>query len=342
MTGAARARIMPHNIARRPASPMRHRHPLVFSVLLWLLVIAGLLAAVIWIGPHRLAQPWMSLSPSALFVALGLMLLSYWLRTLRIQRYFLHELRGQFWPTLKLSTWHILLNNLLPLRSGELSFPVLMQRYFALPATRTVPVLLWFRLLDLQALVLIGLGIAVLGSGISRMWLIPVLLLTPAPFVAYWLRAPLRDWISHRSHSPWQTRLMTSLDSLPQHPRAFLAALGWTWANWLLKLGTLGWLLSQWLQLPLAGALAGAIGGDLTTVLPIHAPGGFGTFEAGVVLALQPFAPNASTTWAAALNLHLFLLGSSLLAGLLVLGIRVPAADRPAATQTSSKITQKR
>ena len=302
---------------------MLRRHPVFFSVLLWLSVAGGLTAATLWIGPARLLAPWRNLSPAALLLALGLMLLSYWLRTLRIQRYFLAELRGQFWPTLKLSTWHILLNNLLPMRSGELSFPILMQRYFALPATRTVPVLLWFRLLDLQALVLIGLGIAVLGSGVSELWLLPVLLLVPAPLIVYGLRAPLKNGLRARPTSRWQNRLISSIDSLPANPRAFLAAVGWTWANWLVKLGTLGWLLAQWLPLPLAGALAGAIGGDLTTVLPIHAPGGFGTFEAGVVLALQPFTHDPATTLTAALNLHLFLLGSSLLAGGLTLGIRV-------------------
>lgn len=313
---------------------MRHRHPIIFSALLWLLVLSGLTAAVLWIGPQHLLQPWLSLSPAALLLALALMVLSYWLRALRVQRYFLAELRGHFWPTLKLSTWHILLNNLLPFRSGELSFPILMQRYFALSATRTVPVLLWFRLLDLQALVLIGLSIAIFGSGISHAWLLPVLLCVPAPLIVYSLRRPIRQWLMQRSASKWQVRLIESLDSLPQQPQSLWAALGWTWANWIVKLGTLGWLLWQWLPLPLAGAIAGAIGGDLTTVLPIHAPGGFGTFEAGVVLALHPFTADTTASVAAALNIHLFLLGSSLLAGLLVLGIKSPtnAAEASAAS----------
>lgn len=131
---------------------------------------------------------------------------------------------------------------------------------------------------------------------------------------------------SHRSPPGWQmARPSARQCGQPTQSIAhFLATLGWTWANWLIKLLTLAWVLSHVAQLGLAAALAGAIGGDLTTVLPIHAPGGFGTFEAGVVLALQPFGLDATSALAAAVNLHLFVLGSSLLAALMVLLIKVP------------------
>ncbi|OYV45735.1 MAG: hypothetical protein B7X12_07800 [Halothiobacillus sp. 20-53-49] len=302
-------------------------------VLLWLLVLLALGFVAAWIGPARLLAPWLSMPPVAVILALLLMVLSYFLRAVRIQRYFLDELRGQFWPTLKLSTWHILLNNFLPMRTGEISFPILMQRYFALPATRTVPVLLWFRLLDLQAIVILGLiavwGVLGAGSGLTSAWVLPLVILVPAPMVVYLTRARLRRWIAKRPSGKWQSRLLASLDSLPSSFAHFLATLGWTWANWLVKLLTLAWLLKNLAPVTVAGALAGAIGGDLTTVLPIHAPGGFGTFEAGVVLALQPFNLPAPTLLSAAINLHLFLLGTSLLAGLLVLGIRHPKPLAP-------------
>jgi uncharacterized membrane protein YbhN (UPF0104 family) len=297
-------------------------------LLAWFLVLLALAGVVAWIGLDSLLAPWQRIEPAALIIALLLMVLSYVLRAVRIQRYFIDELRGQFWPTLKLSTWHILLNNFLPMRTGEISFPVLMQRYFALPATRTVPVLLWFRLLDLQAIVILGL-IAVLGifgasSGLTDAWLWPILVLAPAPFLVYLARGKIRQLILRRPAGRWQSRLLASIDSLPSAPSHFLATLGWTWANWLIKLLTLAFLLKNLAPVTVAGALAGAIGGDLTTVLPIHAPGGFGTFEAGVVLALQPFNLPAPTLLSAAINLHLFLLGTSLLAGLLVMAIRHP------------------
>ena len=329
---AVSAGIMPKFLAspqyRMKPSSKKSNAPRIKALLAWLAVLAIVGGLIAWIGPARLIEPWRHISPIALGVALLLMVASYALRAVRIQRYFLAELRGQFLPTLKLSTWHILLNNFLPMRTGEISFPILMQHYFALPATRTVPVLLWFRLLDLQAIVILGL-IAVLGiwgadSKFASAWLVPIVILVPAPMVIYLARARIRRLIARRAAGKWQARLLASVDSLPNSLAHFLATLGWTWANWLVKLLTLAWLLKNLAPVTVAGALAGAIGGDLTTVLPIHAPGGFGTFEAGVVLAWQPFALPTPELFAAALNLHVFLLGTSLLAGLLVWGIRSP------------------
>lgn len=300
-------------------------------LLAWILVLAVLVGVVAWIGLDRLLAPWRVISTPALGAALSLMVLSYVLRALRIQRYFIHELQGQFWPTLKLSTWHILLNNFLPMRTGEVSFPILMQRYFTLPASRTVPVLLWFRLLDLQAIVLLGLVAAIWGMGLPDTWVILVALLVPAPVLVYLARHRVRGIIAARPAGKWRDRLLNSVDSLPQSTAHFLATLGWTWANWLVKLLTLAWVLGHLAPLNLAAALAGAIGGDLTTVLPIHAPGGFGTFEAGIMVALQPFGLDATSSLAAAVNLHLFVLGSSLLAALVVLLIKVPDKTKGAA-----------
>ncbi|ANJ66822.1 hypothetical protein A9404_05020 [Halothiobacillus diazotrophicus] len=299
----------------------RRRHALILA---WLAVLAALTAVVLWIGPEKLIAPWQAIPPGSLLVVLTLMVLSYVLRALRIQRYFHAELSGQFWATMKLATWHILLNNLLPMRAGEISFPVLMQRYFNLSARRTVPVLFWFRLLDLQAIVLIGLLAALWGTGFSDRWLWPVLILLPAPLLAYLARHWVAHWLIGRPAGKWRDRLLDSVESLPENARSFLSTLGWTWINWLVKLLTLAWVLAALAPVSLVQAVAGAIGGDLTTVLPIHAPGGFGTFEAGVMLALQPFAVPVQTALAAAVNLHLFLLGSSILAGLAVLMIRTP------------------
>jgi uncharacterized membrane protein YbhN (UPF0104 family) len=293
-------------------------------LLMWILALFALTGVIVWIGPDKLLAPWRLISIPALSLALILMVLSYALRALRIQRYFINELRGQFWPTLKLSTWHILLNNFLPMRTGEISFPVLMQRYFTLPAARTVPVLLWFRLLDLQAIVLIGLLAAIWGMGLPDAWAILVITLVPAPVLIFLARHRVRRVIATRPDGKWRGRLLSSVDSLPHSVAHFLAALGWTWANWLIKLVTLAWVLAHLAPLGLAAALAGAIGGDLTTVLPIHAPGGFGTFEAGVMVALQPFGLDAANSLTAALNLHLFVLGSSMLAALIVLLIKTP------------------
>jgi uncharacterized membrane protein YbhN (UPF0104 family) len=52
-------------------------------------------------------------------------------------------------------------------------------------------------------------------------------------------------------------------------------------------------------------------------VLPIHAPGGFGTYEAGVLAALSAGTPTSRQALAGAVNLHLLVLTTALVAGLL-------------------------
>ncbi|MBN2872521.1 MAG: flippase-like domain-containing protein [Halothiobacillaceae bacterium] len=290
----------------------------------WLLVAVLLGGAVAWIGPGRLLAPWLAIDPLALVVALLLMVASYLIRTLRITRYFHTTLVGHFWSAFRLSSWHNLMNNLLPMRSGEAAFPVLMQRYYGLPAVRSVPVLLWFRLLDLQVVLLIGLAVGghLLGIPTGPLFLMMIGLLL-APLVAYTLRGWLRARLTGGEGRVART-LAVMLDSLPDRRSRFVATLFWTWANWLVKLAALGWVLAALAPVTFVEGVLGAIGGDLTTVLPIHAPGGFGTYEAGVALLLGPVVADARLVLAAAVNLHLFVLGTALLAAGLSLGIPRP------------------
>ena len=86
-----------------------------------------------------------------------------------------------------------------------------------------------------------------------------------------------------------------------------------------MKLAALGIVLGLLAKVsPLAGTL-GAIGGDLSTVLPLHAPGGFGTYEAGAMALLAPAsgAADLGPLLAAAVNLHLLVLTTALIAGAL-------------------------
>ena len=290
----------------------------------WAAVLLMLTAAVLWVGPERLIAPWRTIEPLALGIALVLMFASYLIRTLRITRYFETRLAGHFWSAFRLSSWHNLMNNLLPMRSGEVAFPMLMQRYYDLPAVQSVPVLLWFRLLDLQVVLLIGLaaGGHLLGIGPAPLAGLTLgLLLTP--LLAYLLRGWLHRRLVGRD-GRLATTLGSVLDSLPARPAHFLATLGWTWANWLVKLAALGWVLAAFAPVTFLQGVLGAIGGDLTTVLPVHAPGGFGTYEAGVAVLLGPMVGEARPVLAAAVNLHLFVLGTAILAAALSLLIRRP------------------
>ncbi len=283
-----------------------------------LLFVAMLVAVEWWLGWATLLAPWREQSLASVLGAVGLTFVTYGLRALRLYDYFRREMRGGFARCLKLTLQHNLLNNLLPMRSGELSFPLLMARYFDVPVVRSVPVLLWFRLLDLHTLI----GLAVVAA--AMLWLPPIqaallgVCWMVLPWFAYRLAGRLRGHLASRS-TRWAGRLTEALDALPTSHAAFFRAWGWTVVNWVVKIAVFAWVLALFLPVSTPLAWLGAIGGDLTSVLPVHGVAGAGTFEAGVVAALAPFGVTPAQALPAAINLHLFILASTLIGGLLSL-----------------------
>lgn len=296
-----------------------------------LIFISCVIAVQIYYGWGRLLASWREVAPAALLAALVLTFISYALRSLRVYDYFLARLRGRFMLCFKLTLQHNLLNNLLPMRTGEISFPVLMARYFDIPATASVPVLFWFRLMDLHALVALAL-IAVGDAWLAQSYLFPATVL--------WLLLPWATYLAHhrlarnfagatRGGKKFIAKILTSL---PHTPREFWRAWLWTWINWLVKLGVFAWVFQ--LFAPVSWSVAGvaAIAGDLTSVLPIHGVAGAGTYEAGIIAALLPFKVAPEIALAAAVNLHLFLLSSTLLGGLVA--VFLPGRIHPASNES--------
>ena len=272
-----------------------------------------------YVGWARLWQPWAALSAGAVGAALALLLTSYLLRAARLYDYFHGDMAGRFPLCLRLTLWHNLLNNLLPMRTGELSFPVLMSRYFQVPAIRSVPALLWFRFLDLHTLAALG-GAAALGLTHAPAWTGWLWLAwLPLPWLAYRLGLWLAPRLAGGHLHSWRHLAEQALGSLPTTGRALWRSWAWTVVNWSVKLAVFAWLLGQFTPLPLPAGLLGAIGGELSSVLPVHGVAGLGTYEAGVVAGLALWGVAAVEALAAAVNLHLFLLGGTLLGGLLAL-----------------------
>ena len=108
--------------------------------LLSLLVLAAFILGVQWFwGWGEILRPWTQLSWPAILLAACLIIMSYQLRTLRIYDYFLQDIRDKWWLCVKLVLIHNILNNIMPMRSGEVSFPLLMKRYFAIDYSRSLP-----------------------------------------------------------------------------------------------------------------------------------------------------------------------------------------------------------
>jgi len=288
------------------------------------ILIIFIVAIEYYFGWVSLLKPWALLDGYAIILAVMLVFLSYALRAKRLSSYFQAETKGQFALCFKLMLQHNLLNNLLPMRTGEISFPVLMQRYFSLPMKRSIPALLWFRLLDLHTLAIFALlaldieGLTLpMKSAILLIWLtIP------------WILFKFNGHFSAQSNPEHPSAIIKKINqvmvALDHSPQAFLRTWGWTLVNWSIKIAVYAWILAQFIDLTPYAAWMGSIAGELTSILPIHGIAGAGTYEAGVIAGLTPYGHNLEDALLAAVNLHLFLLSATLLSGLLSLLIRSP------------------
>ncbi|HET19602.1 MAG TPA: hypothetical protein ENO16_03210, partial [Chromatiales bacterium] len=228
----------------------------------YLLVI--LLAAIIeWaFGWARLLAPWAEVSLGGLLVAVALMFASYVLRAWRVADHFC--LRGRFGAVLSLNLQHNLWNNLLPMRAGELSFPILMRQRFGTDPANALAGLFWIRLVDAQVLAALALGSLLWLAKVEALALGLVVLALVAPFVFWLVRGWLARWVDEASGfnagelpaaspSPRPSPsgrggkvaavLRKVLAGLPRDAAHFARGVLLTWANWLVKLAALAWVL---------------------------------------------------------------------------------------------------
>ena len=284
----------------------------ILNAAVFLLVISGL---QYWVGWEQLLQPWSLLGLDQIILVVTWIVVSYLIRAWRFQQLFPQVLSKHLFGVVRLTLLHTLLNNLLPARTGELSFPFLMKHYFAVPVMQSSVGLLWLRLLDLHTVILValfGLQQAAFGAGLGGL------------FCLLWLALPwcclgLGQWVQRQSHRVDRLGFMgRKLSTVgPIQPSIFYRVWLLTLMNWGVKLFALAWLLGQFLQQGDLGLWLGAIvASEMTSVLPLHAPAGLGTYEIGAVAVL---AQSITLPWAVAcvFNVHLLILGSSVCGGLL-------------------------
>lgn len=294
-----------------------------------------LLIGLVWlvedsIGWNNIATSWQAIPPQSLIIALVLMLTSYLLRAVRFYDFFQPQVKGAFAPLLRITVLHNFFNNMLPMRSGEAAFPVLMKTRFGIPYSHSAPGLLWLRLLDLYAL----LALAFISLQVLIPWGVEVRVLLAivvilAPLAALLVQNQLRRYLA--SHQGWKLKAAELMAALPEHPATFIRALFWTFINWVLKLAVYSWLLQVFTGLDLHKTWMGATTGELSSVLPIHGVAGAGTYEAGVLVGLVPWVIDQKVALAAAVNLHLFVLGSTfVLSAILLLATQVSTRENKA------------
>ncbi|QRM45570.1 lysylphosphatidylglycerol synthase domain-containing protein [Rhizobium sp. BG4] len=286
--------------------------------LLTVVIVAAYALFIEWFwGWSSILAQWAAVGVLPIAIALVLLTSTYFLRTWRILDYFPRETSGQFRTLFRVTQIHNLLNIMLPFRSGETSFPLLMRTEFGIPLARGTSALLVMRLLDLHALLAAaGIGLASeAGNGLIA-WIIWAAFLV-LPVAAFIVRKPLLRFGFKLAPKKAQGFLAEIENGLPVDGIAFARAWAMTAVNWLVKVLVLAWALSLMGVLPLAASFGGALGGELSSVLPVHAPGGVGTYPAGITAGAVAFGALGGKEALAALaqasiNAHLLIIVSAL------------------------------
>ena len=270
------------------------------------LFLALLLGVELTISWRSILEDWQTLSLTNLLLLTLLTFISYLLRAERVYNYFAYESHARV-SYIKISFLHNALNNFLPMRLGEAAFPLLMKREFSESMLTTSAGLLIIRLMDLHVLLLLA-SVAlisvtpILGWGaVSALILSPLILKSGGKALFKWFPVKVQILLNKIEHlwprDYWllsKTYLMTLM-------------------IWVIKLLALIMILMSFLNIDfLNGALA-VIAADISGVLPIHGLAGSGTYEAAMLAALYPMGFETVEAIKAAINVHLYLLGASLL-----------------------------
>lgn len=278
-----------------------------------------------WGWPVLLGQ-WGEIGVVPVLSALALLVSTYFVRCYRIYDYFPNEARGRFLPLLRLTQVHNLLNIMLPFRAGETSFPILMRTEFGVPLARSTSALFVMRLLDLHALLAAaGVGLVLARQDRFLGWSLWAIYLA-LPLLLFPLKARAFTWFAPRLPQRAAQMLIEIEAGMPRNARALVRAWLMTVLNWATKVAVLAWALLLMGVLPLAACFGGALGGELSSVLPVHAPGGVGTYPAGITAGAISFGAEASGTaleqlGAASVNAHLLIVVSAVLGTLLSIAL---------------------
>ena len=288
----------------------RTRWIAVASIAAGVVVLAVLVAFTPWkLLAERVASvPW----PGWVGATLG-MSATYALRAGRLRAEWLWKLRTLklgYRECLQITLLHNAAINILPMRSGEASYSFLLHRRWGVGLGDATASLLWLRLQDMMVLGVLGIAILVpaplpwrIGFAIATIAAAATLLPALVRRVhvrARWARAQAHGAASARRVKVWH--LVAKVAAAFRAARGGAAAWGFAISNWVLKLGIVGVLLTSLANIPAGAGFCGALGGELAGVLPLQAPAGVGTYEAGVALGTQARRAQVPAAAASAAN----------------------------------------
>ncbi len=268
----------------------------------------ALLAVLVAFTPWRLLAERVASVPWQGWVGATLgMSATYALRAGRLRAEWLWKLRTLklgYRECLQITLLHNAAINLLPMRSGEASYSLLLHKRWGVGLGDATASLLWLRLQDMMVLGVLGIAILVpaplpwrIGFAVAAIAAAATLL--PALVRRVHVRARRgrarahadTDASSRRARRAWH--FVAKVAAAFRAARGGASAWGFAIANWVLKLGVVGVLLASLADLPLGAGFCGALGGELAGVIPLQAPAGVGTYEAGVALGTRAHHPDS-------------------------------------------------
>lgn len=277
-----------------------------------------------FVGWRAVAAAWLHVPLSHAAGAVLLLVASYACRGARLHAY-LGTATATFPAALRVTLIHNAANHILPFRTGEVTLPVLLNRTFGVGPAASVGALVWFRLLDFAFIIAAGAAALALRPGTR--WMGVLALVALAPFALAAARKRMSASLASAGlHGRARAILAELIQAVPQTRRRFWIDGAWTGAGWISKIAALALVMLAFAPITAPDAVLATLAGELTSVLPVHAPGGFGTYEAGLVGAMVYAGVALGPAIAAAVNVHLALLSTALLCGCLALV--VPNADR--------------
>lgn len=265
----------------------------IISNLLFLVLFAGLL----WhfSSPQQALETLNRISPLYFVTGLLCLIASYVLRTHRFYQLFAEQ-NLAWWGVMKIMLQHNAINNLLPLRLGELSFPILVKQQQQIPYRSSAKVLITARLFDVG--IMATLAFVVLSLLLLRHS--PMLLV--AMLVGIGLMATILGLLTKAGVLPFAQQVLPYLHYCQAHVRgAGLTSL----AIWSVKLLGQALWLAPMLGTPWLYSLFAVLIVEGTAILPVNGPLNFGSLEGAAMLALTPLGLAPSLVLAAILNLHI-------------------------------------
>lgn len=246
----------------------------------WLRLAAGLLLSsimmaglFIWLDQQNADWTMLSKTPPAAWVALvACLLASYLLRSARVHSELSRIQTVQKSSVLMITLTHNAAVNLMPMRTGELAYPLLLKRELGIEVKNSIPSLAWMRLQDM---VVLGVIFTLLMPGLT--WWLKCLLLTVGIVLLQSLLRLLRQGFVRlpRIASHFFEALMSS----EKH-----AAVTWVYCsgNWTIKLLGVGMFLVLAADIHTTAAMTAALAGELSALLPVQGPANLGSYEAAV------------------------------------------------------------